>query len=123
MLATYATANVFLMLLIVLKLGWVSLGALFLSFFFMSIMFPTIFALGIHNLGDKAKLAASFLVMAIMGGAILPKLMGWLGDIYSVSTGFAMPMVCFLVIAVYGFAWSRLSGSPGLVGVKTQGGH
>ncbi|MEN9841313.1 MAG: hypothetical protein RL376_1113 [Verrucomicrobiota bacterium] len=122
-LGTYAAINAALMVVITMKLGWVSVFAVFLSFFFMSIMFPTIFALGIHGLGAKAKLASSFIVMAIMGGAIMPKLMGWLGDTYNMSVSFAMPAGCFAVVAAYGFIWPRLSGSPGLVGVKTQGGH
>ena len=63
-------------LLIFLKLGWLSVACVFLSYFFMSIMFPTIFALGIFGLGARAKKASAFIVMAIMGGAILPKLMG-----------------------------------------------
>ena len=53
---------------------------MFLSYFFMSIMFPTIFALGIFGLGARAKKASAFIVMAIMGGAILPKLMGHVAD-------------------------------------------
>lgn len=124
LLAIYAGANVLLMLLITLKLGWLSLIALFLSFFFMSIMFPTIFALGIHGLGSRTKLASSFIVMAILGGALLPKLMGWMGDHYNMSIGFAVPLVCFAVIGLYGAFWCRLSGSPGLTGTKTVGvGH
>jgi FHS family L-fucose permease-like MFS transporter len=89
----------------------------------MSIMFPTIFALGIHGLGKKSKLASSFIVMAIMGGALLPKLMGYLGDIYSMSTGFLVPMACFLFVALYGSLWTKLSGCEGLVGAKPTGGH
>ena len=65
-----------LCLLVFLKLGWLSVVCVFLSYFFMSIMFPTIFALGIFGLGERAKKASAFIVMAIMGGAILPKLMG-----------------------------------------------
>ena len=110
----YALANVVMMVGIALKLGWLSLGALFLSFFFMSIMFPTIFALGIHGLGERSKLASSFIVMAIMGGALLPKLMGLVGDVRDMSTAFLVPMGCFAVVAAYGFAWPRLSGSRGL---------
>ncbi|NDE85530.1 MAG: hypothetical protein EB056_05830 [Verrucomicrobia bacterium] len=75
----------------------------------MSVMFPTIFALGIHGLGEKSKLASSFIVMAIMGGALLPKLMGWVGDRWNMSVGFAVPLVCFAVIAAYGFSWGTLS--------------
>ena len=52
----------------------------FLSYFFMSIMFPTIFALGIFGLGARAKRASAYIVMAIMGGAILPKAMGAVAD-------------------------------------------
>jgi FHS family L-fucose permease-like MFS transporter len=122
-LAAYATANVILMALIVAKLGWVSVIALFLSFFFMSIMFPTIFALGIHGLGSKSKVASSFIVMAIMGGALLPKLMGKLGDDYGMSAGFAVPAVCFLIIAAYGGLWKRLSGCEGLLGAVASKGH
>ena len=75
-LGLYGVANVAAMLLIFLKLGWLSVLCVFLSYFFMSIMFPTIFALGIFGLGARAKKASAFIVMAIMGGALLPKLMG-----------------------------------------------
>lgn len=81
-LGVFASANVVMMALIFVPLGWVSVTALFLSFFFMSIMFPIIFALGIHGLGRNAKIASSFIVMAIVGGAIMPKLMGWFSDEY-----------------------------------------
>ena len=97
------------MAVIVGKLGWISVVALFLSFFFMSVMFPTIFALGIHGLGERSKLASSFIVMAIMGGALVPKLMGWVGDVRGMSLAFLVPMGCFVVVAAYGFAWPLLS--------------
>ena len=122
-LGTYALANAVMMVLIVMKLGWISVIALFMSFFFMSIMFPTIFALGIHGLGKGAKLASSFIVMAIMGGAILPKLMGQIGDKQGMSAGFIVPAACFLVIAVYGYSWCKLSGSEPIRGMKASGGH
>ena len=94
-LGTYAIANVILCGIVVLKLGWISVGAMFLSFFFMSIMFPTIFALGIYGLGVQAKRASGFIVMAIIGGAIMPKVMGYLGDVYNMSVSFFVPMVLF----------------------------
>ena len=75
-LGLYGALNVFLCALVVLKLGWLSVACVFLSYFFMSIMFPTIFALGIHGLGARAKKASAYIVMAIMGGAVVPKLMG-----------------------------------------------
>ena len=84
-LGLYALLNVLMCVLVMSKLGWVSVACVFLSYFFMSIMFPTIFALGIHGLGVRAKKASAFIVMAIMGGAILPKLMGWVADTHDMS--------------------------------------
>jgi MFS transporter, FHS family, L-fucose permease len=117
MLGTYSLINVVLCAMVVMKLGWISVAALFLCFFFMSISFPTIFALGIYGLGAKAKKASAFIVMAILGGAIMPKLMGHLGDVYDMSVAFLMPLGCFLLIAVYGYAW------PALAGIRRRAGH
>ena len=75
----------------------------FLSYFFMSIMFPTIFALSIRGLGDLAKPAASLLVMAIIGGAALTALMGWVSDAsHSILLAMLVPAGCF--VAVFAFA-------------------
>ena len=123
MLGLYAFINVILMFVIVAKLGWISVAAVFLSFFFMSIMFPTIFSLGIFGLGEKSKLASSFIVMAIMGGAVLPKVMGAIADADGMSAGYVVPAVCFMAIALYGFFWTKLSGSDGVNGVKFGAGH
>jgi len=122
-LGLYGLINVAVCLLVILKLGWFSVICVFLSYFFMSIMFPTIFALGIHGLGARAKKASSFIVMAIMGGAILPKLMGYVGDKYDMSRAFIVPMVCFAFVAFYGLSWSKLSKSEGLRGLTSKGGH
>ena len=111
-LGVYGAVNVLLCACVMLRLGWASTVCVFLAYFFMSIIFPTIFALGISGLGDGAKKAASFLVMAIMGGAIMPKLMGHIADISNVSVSFVVPLFCFLCVAVYGFCWSKLGGSP-----------
>jgi MFS transporter, FHS family, L-fucose permease len=123
MLGLYSFINVILMFVIVAKLGWISVIAVFLSFFFMSIMFPTIFSLGIFGLGEKSKLASSFIVMAIMGGAVLPKVMGAIADADGMSAGYVVPAVCFMAIALYGFFWTKLSGSEGVNGVKIGSGH
>jgi FHS family L-fucose permease-like MFS transporter len=122
-LALYSAASVILCLLVFLKLGWVSVVCVFLTYFFMSIMFPTIFALGIFGLGERAKKASSFIVMAIMGGAILPKVMGHVADSYDLSRGFIVPMLCFAVVAFYGFMWPKLSGAASMRGVSTSRGH
>ncbi len=110
LLGLYGLLNAFMCLLVVLGLGWVSFIAVFASYFFMSIMFPTIFALGIHGLGTHAKRASAFIVMAIMGGAIVPKLMGSVGDHHGMARAFIVPLVCFLFVAAYGYAWARLRG-------------
>lgn len=123
MLGLYAFINVMLMIVIVANLGWLSVASVFLSFFFMSIMFPTIFSLGIFGLGEKSKMASSFIVMAIMGGAVLPKVMGAIGDAEGMSAGYVVPAICFLAIAAYGFFWTKLSGSEGVNGVKFGAGH
>jgi FHS family L-fucose permease-like MFS transporter len=107
-LGFYALANVVLMTLVFAGLGWVSVIALVLSFFFMSIMYPTHFALAIHGLGERTKVASSWMVTAIVGGAIMPMFMGWMADRWSMQTGFLMPLACFCFIALYGFFWPRL---------------
>ena len=123
-LGTYALINLALCGLVVMKAGWLSVAAVFGTFFFMSIMFPTIFALGIFGLGpDSKKKASAFIVMSITGGALMPKVMGRLGDLHGMSTSFLVPLACFLFIAAYGFFWSKLSQSEGVVAMKSSGGH
>ncbi len=122
-LGLYGAMNALICLLVFAKLGWISVVCIFLSFFFMSIMFPTIFALGIFGLGARAKKASAFIVMAIMGGAVLPKLMGYVADRYDMSRGFVVPMACFAFVAFYGFFWSKFSKADSLNGVSTTGGH
>jgi FHS family L-fucose permease-like MFS transporter len=107
-LGIFAIANVILMSLICLPLGWISFISLFLSFFFISIMFPTIFALGIRGLGANTKLASSLIVMAILGGALMPPLMGALADHFSMRIGFLMPLACFIYIVFYAFSWPAM---------------
>jgi FHS family L-fucose permease-like MFS transporter len=113
-LGLYGALNVAATLLVFMKLGWLSAACVLASFFFMSIMFPTIFALGIFGLGWRAKRASSYIVMAIMGGAILPKLMGHVADLYDMSRGFIVPSVCFAFVAWYGFYWPKLSKAESL---------
>lgn len=122
-LAIFCAAAALCSLLIFLKLGWLSAAALFLTYFFMSIMFPTIFSLGIHGLGSRAKNASSFIVMAIMGGAIMPKFMGHIGDDHGMSVAFIVPLACFVLIGGYALAWGKLSRSNGVVGLAGKGGH
>ena len=122
-LGLYAALNVVVCLLIFANLGWVSVFGVFASYFFMSIMFPTIFALGIYGLGDKTKKASAFIVMAIMGGALLPKLMGAIADKYDMSKGFIVPAACFVFVAFYALMWPKWAKADSLHGVGTSGGH
>ena len=107
-LGIYATVGAVLSLLVTQQLGWVSVIALYGTFFLMSLMFPTIFSLGIRGLGEHTKEASSFIVMAIVGGAITPPLMGKLADIFSMRASFLLPMLCFAGIAAYGLGWKKL---------------
>jgi MFS transporter, FHS family, L-fucose permease len=100
-LAFYSTMCILLLPIVSLGMGWFSIVSLFLIFFFMSIMFPTIFALGIKDLGEKTKKASSWIVMAIVGGAIFPMFMGHIADVYSMSVGFFVPIPLFAFILFY----------------------
>jgi len=101
LLAIYAAACIVLLPVVSARLGWTSVIALYGVFFFMSIMFPTIFALAIKDLGPKTKKASSFVVMAIVGGAVFPPLMGLIADKYNMSVGFFAPIPLFLFILYY----------------------
>ena len=70
--------------------------------FFHSLMFPTIFALSLETLGRHTKLGASLLVMSIVGGAIIPAVMGWISDRSSIQTAFAVPLVCYAYVLYFG---------------------
>lgn len=107
-LAVFGVINSIMMVLIILHLGWISVAALFLSCFFMSIMYPTIFALGIRGLGEHTKFGSSLIVMAIVGGAIMPFFMGYLADTYAMRIGFVMPLICFICVALYAVIWAVL---------------
>jgi hypothetical protein len=123
MLGLYSVINAALCLLVFLKLGWLSVVSVFLCYFFMSITFPTIFALGIYGLGGRAKGASAYIVMGIVGGALLPKLMGAVADQYDMSRGFIVPLICFVFIAIYGYCWPKLSQAESLTGTIATKGH
>jgi FHS family L-fucose permease-like MFS transporter len=109
-LAAYAVINVGLTA-VAMKGGELGMVALFGTFFFMSVMYPTIFALGIRGLGNHTKLGSSLIVMSIVGGAIAPPFMGHIADVHSMRIGFVVPLVCFVCIAVYGVMWPKLEAN------------
>ncbi len=139
MLAVYGLINTVLMVVVVcnglkiggsvINLGWIGVIALMLSYFFMSIMYPTIFALGIKGLGKNTKVASGFIVMSIVGGALAPFFMGLIADDFSMRIGFILPLICFAVIMLYGFTWKSLfrrdmlPADDGMVGLEPFPSH
>jgi len=114
MLAVYSAVNVILGLVAVMRPGWFGVGCLLTTSLFMSIMFPTIFALGIKGMGEKTKTAGSLLVMAILGGAALTKLMGVLADASSLQAAYLVPVGCFAAVGLYAmFAAEPKTASQG----------
>jgi FHS family L-fucose permease-like MFS transporter len=101
LLAFYALMCVIMLPVVTGGFGIISVIALFSTFFFMSIMFPTIFALAIKDLGEKTKKGSSFVIMSIVGGAIFPALMGKVADLWSMSIGFLVPIPLFAFILFY----------------------
>lgn len=103
--AVGAVASMAAVILLPGKAGWYGLLCCFLC---ESIMFPTIFALALRKTGSNTKRASSFLIMSIVGGAIAPVLMGAIADTSSMAAGFSVPLVCFVVIAVYAYRYKSL---------------
>ena len=104
MLGVYGVMNALLMMVAVLRPGLIGAWAVVASGFFLSIMFPTIFALGLKGLGRNTKIAGSLLVMAIVGGAIFPLVLGWIAKhTGSYALGYVVPLVGFVGVALYGF--------------------
>jgi MFS transporter, FHS family, L-fucose permease len=104
LLSIYAVIATLLCLLAILGKGAYVIYSLGGLGFFMSIMFPTIFALGIVDLGNDTKIGSSLLVMSIVGGAIFPPLMGMVIDKYgdNIQVGYIVPLICFVVILLFG---------------------
>jgi MFS transporter, FHS family, L-fucose permease len=93
----------------VLLPGWIGLWAVFLTSFFMSLMFPTIFALGLKGLGPNTKIGGSLLVMAIVGGAALTPLMGWISEVsHSLALAYLVPLVSYVFVAAYSFVGAKM---------------
>jgi FHS family L-fucose permease-like MFS transporter len=103
LLGSFAAINVALCLVAVFSGGHVGLTALIASSFFMSIMFPTIFSISLRGLGVYTKSGSSFLVMAIIGGAVFTAAMGYISRESTINTAYVVPAVCFAIVFL--FAW------------------
>ena len=104
LLGIYAAANATICTIAVFWPGWVGVGCLIGLSFLMSIMYPTIFALGVKGLGQRTKSGSAFIVMAIVGGAAIPLLMGL---VPGVAESYLVPAVCFVGVAIYAWFLSK----------------
>jgi FHS family L-fucose permease-like MFS transporter len=91
----------------IVSTGAVAMWAILLVGLFNSIMFPSIFTLGIARLGRMTNRGSGLLIAAIVGGAIIPMLQGVLADRIGLQLAFILPAVCYLYIMYYGFAGSK----------------
>ena len=119
LLFAFAVINAAICALAIFRPGWLGVGCLVTSSFFMSMMFPTIFALGVKGLGTRTKTGGALIVMSIVGGAALTPIMGHLADVSGVAHAYAVPMSCFVGIALYALLGSQpepeeLATDPGL---------
>ena len=102
LLSAYALINILLSAVAIFGSGIVVVYALIAIAFFMSIMFPTIFSLGIKDVGVDTKMASSLIVMSIVGGAFLPPVLGIISDATgSIQNGYIVPLLCFVVVFLF----------------------
>jgi len=112
LLSFYAVVNILLSVVAVFSKGMVTVYALIGIGFFMSIMFPTIFALGIKGLGHETKMGSGLIIMAIVGGALLPPVLGYISDVTkNIQTGYIVPLVCFVVVLFFGLNGYKIRSS------------
>jgi MFS transporter, FHS family, L-fucose permease len=103
LLALYSVACILLCLVTIFGTGMITLYATIVMTFFMSIMFPTIFALGIQDIGADTKPASSLIIMSIVGGAALPPVLAYISDrTGNIQNGYVVPLICFAVILFFG---------------------
>jgi FHS family L-fucose permease-like MFS transporter len=107
LLAAFACANILMCLIVAQSWGWSSFIALIMINFFFSIMFPTIFSLGLKNMGSFTQQASSYIVMAVAGGAIFPPVMGLIAD-KDVAAAYYLPIVCYMVIFLFGYKYYKV---------------
>ena len=104
LLTIYSACNIILLAYCVFVGGKIGVFAMMGVEFFMSIMFPTIFALGIKDLGDETKIGSSYMVMSIVGGATIPLALGYIARHYNMQIAYIVPFICFFFVFYFGFA-------------------
>lgn len=114
LMAIYALINTALVAIAVAFPGWVGVWALLFTSFFMSLMYPTIFAQGIRGLRENTKIGGSLIVMSIVGGAVLTPAMGLLSETSGgIALAYLVPLLAYLFVAFYSFVDIRLMKSSG----------
>jgi FHS family L-fucose permease-like MFS transporter len=108
LLAAFALGNVVMCIIVAQSLGIVSFIALLMINFFFSIMFPTIFSLGLKNMGARTQQAASFLSMGVVGGAFFPFIMGYAADQFGIAHAYYMPIICYVVIFLFAYRFYKV---------------
>jgi FHS family L-fucose permease-like MFS transporter len=108
LLAAFAMGNIIMCIIVAQGFGMVSFVALLMINFFFSIMFPTIFSLGLKNLGKHTQQGASFISMGVVGGAFFPFIMGFVADNYSVAQAYYTPIICYVVIFLFGYKYYKV---------------
>ncbi|WP_316813871.1 L-fucose:H+ symporter permease [Pedobacter heparinus] len=108
LLAIFAIGNIIMCIIVAQGQGWLSFIALLMINFFFSIMFPTIFSLGLKNLGARTQQAASFLSMGVVGGAFFPFIMGALADRVGIANAYYAPIICYLVIFLFSYKFYKV---------------
>lgn len=103
----YALVNALLCIVIAQRFGWPSFIALMLLNFFLSIMFPTIYSLGLKNMGEQSQRASSFIVMGVVGGALFPPVMGLIAN-HSTAAAYYLPILCYAVVFLFGWKFYRV---------------
>lgn len=112
LMGSYCLINIVLVSIAVFHPGWFGVWMIFLTSFFMSLMYPTIFALGLQGLGQDSKVGGSLIVMAIVGGAVLTPLMGIIADSSkSIAYAYSIPLCGYAFIACYSFFAQAPRGS------------
>jgi FHS family L-fucose permease-like MFS transporter len=123
LLSLFATGALICSTVALLTAGRIPIWAVVVIGFFHSIMFPTIFALSIKNLGPLTKRGSSLLVMAIIGGAVFPAIMGRISDAFSIQKAFVVPLLCYLFILYFGLSGYKPTGAVRMKrGYADQGG-
>lgn len=110
LLSVYAGISIVLCVVAMISSGLTAVISIMMIYFFMSIMFPTIFSLSIRNLGAQVKIGSGLVIMAIVGGAVLPPITGWI-SLSGIEYSLVVPIIAFVVIMLFGLTGYKVSGS------------